>query len=361
MSDTKPLDETRGVPEGVEASEIVRTTEVVDLGGGEVVEMVETTAVVESVDVVEHAEVMDGDLVEVVDVIEVTEIVEVTDVLDTVDGDVVEAIEDVRNTEVVTVTEFVDGVEVAQVTEVVQSDDLVDIDSEDDFEDAPVADDPADPPALAELAEATEVDESADADEEDPIEAFRERMRSLPGDWYVVHSYAGYENRVKTNLESRISSLNMEDYIYDVEVPMVEMAEIKNGVRKLVNRNKFPGYVLVRMDLTDESWGTVRHTPGVTGFVGHGHAPAPLTLDEVVKILAPEPEKPAGSAAAAATEVRVVDFSIGDSVTVIDGPFATLHATISEINPDSQKVTGLVEIFGRETPVELSFTQIQKN
>lgn len=384
MSDTKPLDETRGVPEGVEASEIVRTTEVVDLGGGEVVEMVETTAVVESVDVVEHAEVMDGDLVEVVDVIEVTEIVEVTDVLDTVDGDVVEAIEDVRNTEVVTVTEFVDGVEVAQVTEVVESDELVDIDSEDDS----VADDPADPPALAdppvvtELTEATEVDEaaeaevaesadadaaesaddeSADADAEDPIEAFRERMRSLPGDWYVVHSYAGYENRVKTNLESRISSLNMEDYIYDVEVPMVEMAEIKNGVRKLVNRNKFPGYVLVRMDLTDESWGTVRHTPGVTGFVGHGHAPAPLTLDEVVKILAPEPEKPAGSAAAAATEVRVVDFSIGDSVTVIDGPFATLHATISEINPDSQKVTGLVEIFGRETPVELSFTQIQKN
>ena len=211
-------------------------------------------------------------------------------------------------------------------------------------------------------AAAPQDDATADEDvPEDPIEAFRERMGGLPGDWYVVHSYAGYENRVKTNLESRISSLNMEDYIYAVEVPMIEMAEIKNGQRKIVRRNKFPGYVLVRMDLTDESWGTVRHTPGVTGFVGHGHSPAPLTLDEAVNILAPEPEKQAGTATATATEVRVVDFSIGDSVTVIDGPFATLHATISEINPDSQKVTGLVEIFGRETPVELSFTQIQKN
>lgn len=195
---------------------------------------------------------------------------------------------------------------------------------------------------------------------DDPAAAFRERMRSLPGEWYVIHSYAGYENKVKTNLESRRTSLNMEDYIYEVEVPQEEVQEIKNGVRKTVRRNKFPGYVLVRMDLSDASWGTVRHTPGVTGFVGHGHTPAPLSLDEAVKILAPEPEVVAG-AAPAVGEVAVVDFSVGDSVTVIDGPFATLHATISEINADSQRITGLVEIFGRETPVELGFHQIVKN
>ncbi|MGD9957736.1 MAG: transcription termination/antitermination protein NusG [Candidatus Nanopelagicales bacterium] len=212
-------------------------------------------------------------------------------------------------------------------------------------------------------ATAAAADEPAAVDEDtDPVEAFRERMRTELGDWYVIHSYAGYENKVKTNLESRITSLNMEDLIFQVEVPMEEVTEIKNGQRKLVRRNKFPGYVLVRMDLTDASWGTVRHTPGVTGFVGHGHQPAPLSLDEVVNILAPAPEKKPGSpAAAAAGEVVTVDFSVGDSVTVIDGPFATLHATISEINVDAQKVTGLVEIFGRETPVELGFSQIQKN
>jgi transcriptional antiterminator NusG len=205
--------------------------------------------------------------------------------------------------------------------------------------------------------------EAADTepDEElDPVAAFRERMRTELGDWYVVHSYAGYENKVKTNLESRISSLNVEDLIFQVEVPMEEVTEIKNGQRKLVRRNKFPGYVLVRMDLTDASWGTVRHTPGVTGFVGHGHQPAPLSLDEVVSILAPAPEAKPGTPTPAG-EVTVVDFSVGDSVTVIDGPFATLHATVSEINVDAQKVTGLVEIFGRETPVELGFSQIQKN
>jgi len=197
----------------------------------------------------------------------------------------------------------------------------------------------------------------------DPVEAFRERMRTEFGDWYVIHSYAGYENKVKTNLESRISSLNMEDEIYQVEVPMEEVTEIKNGQRKLVRRNKFPGYVLVRMDLTDGSWGTVRHTPGVTGFVGHGHQPAPLTLDEVVNILAPAPEAKPGAptASGGSAPAAEIDFSIGDSVTVVDGPFATLHATISEINIDGQKVTGLVEIFGRETPVELGFNQIQKN
>jgi transcriptional antiterminator NusG len=203
-----------------------------------------------------------------------------------------------------------------------------------------------------------------DEEELDPVEAFRERMRTELGDWYVIHSYAGYENKVKTNLESRITSLNMEDQIFQVEVPMEEVFEIKAGQKKLVRRNKFPGYVLVRMDLTDASWGTVRHTPGVTGFVGHGHQPAPLSLDEVVSILAPVPEKKPGQPATTggqATEVTVVDFAVGDSVTVIDGPFATLHATVSEINVDAQKVTGLVEIFGRETPVELGFGQIQKN
>jgi transcriptional antiterminator NusG len=206
-------------------------------------------------------------------------------------------------------------------------------------------------------------------EDEDPVTAFREQMRIAPGEWYVIHSYAGYENKVKGNIQTRISTLNMEDYIYQVEVPMEEVTEIKGGVRKLVRRNKFPGYVLVRMDLTDESWGAVRHTPGVTGFVGHGHQPAPLSLDEVVGILAPAPERkpgtpgtPAGvSTGGGSTTTVEVDFSVGDSVTVVDGPFATLHATVSEINIEAQKVTGLVEIFGRETPVELAFSQINKN
>ncbi|MGA0979548.1 MAG: transcription termination/antitermination protein NusG [Candidatus Nanopelagicales bacterium] len=205
-------------------------------------------------------------------------------------------------------------------------------------------------------------------DEEDPVEAFREQMRMSAGEWFVIHSYAGYENRVKSNLETRITSLNMEDYIFQVEVPMEEVTEIKQGQRKLVRRTKFPGYVLVRMDLTDESWGAVRHTPGVTGFVGHGHQPSPLSLDEVVAILAPTPERKPGAPAAAGAapgaapaEIRVVDFSVGDSVTVVGGPFAPHHATVSEINIEAQKVTGLVEIFGRETPVELAFSQIQKN
>lgn len=230
-----------------------------------------------------------------------------------------------------------------------------------------VADEIATDEAVVAVVEAEIVAEEV-ADEEDPVEAFREQMRMAAGEWFVVHSYAGYENRVKSNLETRITSLNMEDYIFQVEVPMEEVTEIKQGQRKLVRRTKFPGYVLVRMDLTDESWGAVRHTPGVTGFVGHGHQPSPLSLDEVVAILAPTPERKPGAPAAAGgspgaapTEVRVVDFSVGDSVTVVDGPFATLHATISEINIEAQKVTGLVEIFGRETPVELAFGQIQKN
>jgi transcription termination/antitermination protein NusG len=224
---------------------------------------------------------------------------------------------------------------------------------------------------VPEVESAASSDSSAAAvaeDEDiDPITALKHQLRSAPGDWYVVHSYAGLENKVKSNLESRIQSLNMEDYIFQVEVPMEEVTEIKAGVRKQVRRTKFPGYVLVRLDLTDESWGAVRHTPGVTGFVGHGHQPSPLSLDEVTAILAPAPEKKVATAAGAASsgfappEITVVDFGVGDSVTVVDGPFATLHATISEINIEAQKVTGLVEIFGRETPVELAFSQVIKN
>lgn len=216
------------------------------------------------------------------------------------------------------------------------------------------------------------VEETSDEDE-DPVVAFRARLESQIGEWYVIHSYAGFENRVKQNLETRAVSLNMEDYIYEVNVPSEEVTEIKNGVRKQVKRNKFPGYVLVRMDLTDESWGVVRHTPGVTGFVGQGHNPAPLSIDEAFDMLRPSQQKAIASvataAAASASEKGTsasgakidIDLNIGDSVTVVDGPFATLHATISEINLDAQKVVGLVEIFGRETPVELGFNQIHKN
>ncbi|MFC7307529.1 transcription termination/antitermination protein NusG [Streptomyces monticola] len=218
--------------------------------------------------------------------------------------------------------------------------------------------------------EAQEADEAEDAEPVDPIAALREELRTLPGEWYVIHTYAGYENRVKTNLEQRAVSLNVEDFIFQAEVPQEEVAQIKNGERKTIRQNKLPGYVLVRMDLTNESWGVVRNTPGVTGFVGNAYDPYPLTLDEIVKMLAPEAEEKAAREAAEAegkpaparkVEVQVLDFEVGDSVTVTDGPFATLQATINEINPDSKKVKGLVEIFGRETPVELSFDQIQKN
>ena len=220
--------------------------------------------------------------------------------------------------------------------------------------------------------QAVVVSEEAPVDE-DPLVAFRARLESQIGDWFVIHSYAGFENRVKQNLETRAVSLNMEDYIYEVNVPTEDVTEIKNGVRKQVKRNKFPGYVLVRMDLTDESWGVVRHTPGVTGFVGQGHNPAPLSMDEAFDMLRPTQQKAIASvataAAASASEkggnasgAKIdIDLNIGDSVTVVDGPFATLHATISEINLDAQKVVGLVEIFGRETPVELGFNQIHKN
>lgn len=216
---------------------------------------------------------------------------------------------------------------------------------------------------------AAEAVPDAAAEVSDPLEEFREALRSKPGDWFVVHTYSGMENRVKANLENRITSLNMEDYIHEVIVPTEEVAEIKNGQRKLVKRTVLPGYVLVRMDLTDESWSAVRHTPSVTGFVGHSHQPVPLSLDEVESMLAPaivaeveaaQPEQGGAGATTTRKKVEVADFDVSDSVMVVDGPFATLHATITEINAESQRVKALVEIFGRETPVELSFSQIQK-
>jgi transcriptional antiterminator NusG len=206
-------------------------------------------------------------------------------------------------------------------------------------------------------------DEAAEPDEEaDPVERAREEfqreLRMLPGDWYVVHSYAGYENRVKTNLESRISSLNMEDFIFQIEVPVHQVTEIKGGKRQQVQEKVLPGYILVRMELTDESWAVVRNTPGVTGFVGLSSRPSPLQLGEVTNLLAPEPEP--GTKQAEAARPSTVEFEVGESVTVMDGPFATLPATVNEINPDTQKLKVLVSIFGRETPVELSFDQVTK-
>ncbi|MDP9392453.1 MAG: transcription termination/antitermination protein NusG [Actinomycetota bacterium] len=217
-------------------------------------------------------------------------------------------------------------------------------------------------------APAANSDSPAAEEDEDPAEAMKKALRIAPGDWYVVHSYAGYENKVKTNLEARIQSLDVEDYIYQIEVPTEEVTEIKNGKRAQVNRKVLPGYLLVRMELNDESWGAVRNTPGVTGFVGATSRPSPLTLDEVVKILVPATTPAAArttggeatSGGAAAAPAAVVDFEVGESVTVMDGPFATLPATINEINAEQQKLQVLVSIFGRETPVELSFTQVSK-
>ncbi len=228
------------------------------------------------------------------------------------------------------------------------------------FTDEAAADEDADDA----VADETPVDEAPG----DPVQEFKDMLASQFGDWYVVHSYAGYENRVKANLENRTTSLNMEEFIFQAEVPMEEVTEIKNGQKKLVRRVRMPGYVLVRMDLTDESWGAVRHTPGVTGFVGNAHQPVPLSLDEVFTMLAPaDLESPAaagtgsgGGATGKPREVAVVDFEVGESVTVMEGPFETLPATISEINADTQKLKVLVSIFGRETPVELSFNQVAK-
>jgi transcriptional antiterminator NusG len=228
-------------------------------------------------------------------------------------------------------------------------------------------DEPAETDAAEEAGDADEASavEPAAVPEEDPVEAFRAKLRRQEGDWYVIHSYAGYENRVKVNLETRIQTLNMEDYIFEIQVPMEEVVEIKNTTRKIVNRVRIPGYVLVRMDLTDASWGAVRHTPGVTGFVGNAHNPVPLSLNEVFSMLehtvtAAKPEAGKPAKAAQATAPIAVDFEVGESVTVNDGPFETLPATISEIKPESQQLVVLVTIFERETPVTLSFNQVTK-
>jgi transcription termination/antitermination protein NusG len=225
-------------------------------------------------------------------------------------------------------------------------------------------DDGSGPAEADDAAGLTEDDAAGPAEEEaekpadSALEEFERELRLLPGDWYVVHSYAGYENRVKTNLESRISSLNMEDYIYQIEVPVHQVTEIKGGKRQQVSEKVLPGYILVRMELTDESWAVVRNTPGVTGFVGLSSRPSPLQLGEVAGLLAPEPEPTAKQAEAARTATP--EFEVGESVTVMDGPFATLPATVNEVNPEAQKLKVLVSIFGRETPVELSFDQVAK-
>ncbi len=227
----------------------------------------------------------------------------------------------------------------------------------------------------ADAEESEPAQPAADISDEpvDPVAEMTAALRRAPGDWYVVHSYAGYENKVKTNLETRVQNLGLEEYIFQVEVPTEEVTEIKNGQKKNVNRKVLPGYILVRMELNDESWGAVRNTPGVTGFVGATSRPSPLTIPEVVKFLVPAAQQkkaaPAAAAAATATTsgdtsivkpVIEVDFEVGESVTVMDGPFATLPASISEVNAEQQKLKVLVSIFGRETPVELAFTQVAK-
>jgi transcriptional antiterminator NusG len=226
-----------------------------------------------------------------------------------------------------------------------------------------------DSPTEATVDEQAAPDAPGEDEEEDPAVALKKELRLKPGDWYVIHSYAGYENKVKANLETRVQNLDVGDYIFQVEVPTEEVTEIKNGVRKQVNRKVLPGYILVRMELNDESWGAVRNTPGVTGFVGATSRPSPLSLDDVVKFLLPQgqPKKAAKSTAGAASSEAslerpeiLVDFEVGESVTVMDGPFATLPASISEVNAEQQKLKVLVSIFGRETPVELTFNQVAK-
>ena len=223
-----------------------------------------------------------------------------------------------------------------------------------DAADEAAADEPGDEAAAGD-------DEAGDDEDEDvdPVAEFKSELRRLPGDWYVVHSYAGYENRVRTNLESRTQSLNMEDYIFQIEVPTHEVIEVKGGKRQQVQEKVLPGYILVRMDLTDESWAAVRNTPGVTGFVGLSSKPSPLSLEEVANLLAPVPEEKAAKKAET-MRAAAVDFEVGQSVTVMDGPFATLPATVNEVNSVTQKLKVLVSIFGRETPVELSFDQVSK-
>jgi transcriptional antiterminator NusG len=212
----------------------------------------------------------------------------------------------------------------------------------------------------AEKKDEQDVTDAGETAELDTVAEFTRELRMLPGDWYVVHSYAGYENRVKTNLESRIQSLNMEDYIFQIEVPTHQVTEIKSGKKQTVNEKVLPGYILVRMDLTDESWAVVRNTPGVTGFVGLSSKPSPLPLSEVASLLAPAPAEGSPAARAAEAKKASPEYEVGESVTVMDGPFATLPATVNEVNSVTQKLKVLVSIFGRETPVELSFDQVSK-
>jgi transcriptional antiterminator NusG len=235
-------------------------------------------------------------------------------------------------------------------------------DTADDPADDIVAEDdiPADDVVAEDDAVADDADGEAEAEQLDPIEEFNRELRMMPGDWYVVHSYAGYENRVKTNLESRTGSLNMEDYIFQIEVPTHQVTEVKSGKKQTVNEKVLPGYILVRMDLTDESWAVVRNTPGVTGFVGLSSRPSPLPLGEVASLLAPAPAEGSPAAVAAAAKKVSPEYEVGESVTVMDGPFATLAATVNEVNSVTQKLKVLVSIFGRETPVELSFDQVSK-
>lgn len=286
---------------------------------------------------------------------------------------VVAAADEAEDAEVVTEADVEDAAEeLAEETAETAPESTEEVPSVDEVVFSSADEDDADADALAAAAAATEADAEDEVPEEpgDPLEELRSRLRSQIGDWYVVHTYSGMENRVKGNLENRINSLNMEDYIFEIIVPTEEVAEIKNGQRRMVKRTVLPGYVLVRMDLTDESWSTVRHTPSVTGFVGNSQKPVPLSLEEVEKMLAPAVVAAAEQAAAEAgaapaktaakKKVEVADFGVGDSVMVVDGPFATLHATVTEINAEAQRIKALVEIFGRETPVELSFNQIQK-
>jgi transcriptional antiterminator NusG len=252
-------------------------------------------------------------------------------------------------------SEEADGDEVAEAPEVLDVDEVevLDVDGS-----AGAPDQAADEAADDSEAPDEAADDTADDPAADALQEFERELRMLPGDWYVVHSYAGYENRVKTNLESRIQSLNMEDYIFQIEVPVHQVTEIKGGKRQQVTEKVLPGYILVRMELTDESWAVVRNTPGVTGFVGLSSRPSPLQLREVAGLLAPEPEP--GTKQAETARAATPDFEVGESVTVMDGPFATLPATVNEINPEAQKLKVLVSIFGRETPVELSFDQVTK-
>ncbi|MCV7252390.1 transcription termination/antitermination protein NusG [Mycolicibacterium fluoranthenivorans] len=253
------------------------------------------------------------------------------------------------------------------------SGDAVDV-LDETLETAEGAEEGAEESETAETAEpeAPVVEEAAEDEDVDPATALKKELRLKPGDWYVIHSYAGYENKVKANLETRVQNLDVGDYIFQVEVPTEEVTEIKNGQRKQVNRKVLPGYILVRMELNDESWGAVRNTPGVTGFVGATSRPSPLSLNDVVKFLLPQgaakkaAAKSSSAASAASSEATLerpeilVDFEVGESVTVMDGPFATLPASISEVNAEQQKLKVLVSIFGRETPVELTFTQVAK-